>query len=86
MECDRTNKHVIELIKYYLMLNPDMVFFIENPRGMLRKQPWMIELEKSIPNFKRHTVCNAVRSTDLLIRGQMLCITTSNLPSGEKGR
>ena len=30
------------------MINPNMVFFIENPRGMLRKMPWMQE-------FKRHT-------------------------------
>jgi hypothetical protein len=31
------------------MLNPDMVFFFENPRGNLRHMPWMKE-------FKRHTV------------------------------
>lgn len=48
-KCDMVNKHVISLIKYWLDKNPDMVFFIENPRGMLRKMPFMQE-------FKRHTI------------------------------
>ena len=47
-KCDTTNQHFISLIKEWLEINPDMVFFIENPRGMLRKMPWMQE-------FKRHT-------------------------------
>lgn len=48
-KCDSTNQHFISLIKEWLEINPDMVFFIENPRGMLRKMPWMQE-------FKRHTI------------------------------
>lgn len=48
-KCDITNQHFISLIKEWLEINPDMVFFIENPRGMLRKMPWMQE-------FKRHTI------------------------------
>ena len=48
-KCDRVNKHLIELIKEWLKINTKMVFFIENPRGMLRKMPFMQE-------FKRHTV------------------------------
>lgn len=47
-KCDITNQHFISLIKEWLEINPNMVFFIENPRGMLRKMPWMQE-------FKRHT-------------------------------
>ncbi|MBR6613189.1 MAG: DNA cytosine methyltransferase [Clostridia bacterium] len=43
--CDKTNKHVIELIKE---LNP-RYFFIENPRGGMRKMDFMQE-------FKRYTV------------------------------
>jgi len=46
---DRVNKHFIQLIKEWLIINPDMVFFIENPRGMMRKMPFMQE-------FKRHTI------------------------------
>ncbi len=48
-KCDRVNQHFISLIKQWLALNPLMVFFIENPRGMLRKMPFMQE-------FKRHTI------------------------------
>lgn len=48
-KCDTTNQHFISLIKEWLEINPDMAFFIENPRGMLRKMPWMQE-------FKRHTI------------------------------
>ena len=42
-KCDRVNKHFIELIKDWLVINPDMVFFIENPRGMLRHMDFMKE-------------------------------------------
>ena len=48
-KCDNVNQHWIGLIKEYLELNPDLVFFIENPRGMLRHMPWM-------KDFNRHTV------------------------------
>jgi len=47
-ECDLTNQHFISLIKEWLTINPNLIFFIENPRGMLRKMPFMQE-------FKRHT-------------------------------
>lgn len=49
VKCDNVNKHWIGLIKEYLELNPNLIFFIENPRWMLRHLPWMQE-------FKRHTV------------------------------
>ena len=48
-KCDIVNQHFIGLIKEWLVINPNMVFFIENPRGMLRYMKWMQE-------FKRHTV------------------------------
>jgi hypothetical protein len=48
-KCDEVNQNFIGLIKEWLKINPDMVFFIENPRGMLRKMPFMQE-------FKRHTI------------------------------
>ena len=48
-KCDIVNQHFIGLIKEWLVINPSMVFFIENPRGMLRHMEWMQE-------FKRHTV------------------------------
>lgn len=48
-KCDTVNQHFIGLIKEWLLINPNMIFFIENPRGMLRKMPFMQE-------FKRHTI------------------------------
>ena len=48
-KCDRVNQHFISLINEWLLFNPSMVFFIENPRGMLRKMPFM-------KDFKRHTI------------------------------
>lgn len=47
--CDRVNQHFIGLIKQWLEVNPNMIFWIENPRGMLRKMPFMQE-------FKEHLV------------------------------
>ena len=32
-KCDRLNKNMIKLINEYLMINPNMKYFIENPRG-----------------------------------------------------
>lgn len=49
IKCDNVNKHWILLLKKWLEINPNMVYFIENPRGMLRKMPFMQE-------FTRHTV------------------------------
>jgi hypothetical protein len=48
-KCDKVNVNFINLINDYLTINKNMVFFIENPRGMLRKMPFM-------QSFKRHTV------------------------------
>lgn len=48
-KCDKVNQHFIELIKEWLKINPNLIFFIENPRGMLRKMPFMQE-------FNRYTI------------------------------
>jgi site-specific DNA-cytosine methylase len=48
-KCDEVNQHFIELFKQWLKINPDFIFFIENPRGNLRHMDWMQE-------FNRHTV------------------------------
>jgi len=46
-KCDRVNQNVIRLIKYWLAINPNLKFTFENPRGMLRKMPWMQEFERT---------------------------------------
>ena len=49
IKCDNVNKHWIALINEWLIENPNLIYFIENPRGMLRHMPFM-------KDFKRHTV------------------------------
>lgn len=49
IKCDTVNQHWLNLIGRWLMINPSLVFFIENPRGMLRHMDWM-------QGLKRHTV------------------------------
>ena len=41
VKCDSVNKHFMELIKYYLTLNPKLKYFIENPRGYFRKMDFV---------------------------------------------
>lgn len=48
-KCDLVNQHFISLIESWLLINPKMIFYIENPRGMMRKMPWM-------QKFVRHTI------------------------------
>lgn len=48
-KCDTVNQHWIWLIDKWLQINPNLIFFIENPRWMLRHMPFM-------QRFKRHTV------------------------------
>lgn len=45
-KCDNVNKHYLNLIKEWLKINPNMVFYIENPRGMMRKMPFMKGLQR----------------------------------------
>ena len=48
-DCDRINQHWMQVISEWMEINPNLIFFIENPRGNLRHMPWMKDL-------KRHTV------------------------------
>lgn len=40
-KCDEVNKHWIYLIKEWQKLNPNLIYYIENPRGGLRKMDFM---------------------------------------------
>ncbi len=46
-KCDRVNIHALKLIDHWLKLNPKLVFTIENPRGMMRKMPFMKGLPRA---------------------------------------
>lgn len=39
--CDNVNQNVIKIIKDLLEINPNLIYFIENPRGGLRKMNFM---------------------------------------------
>ena len=41
VKCDSVNQNVLELFKQIQKINPNFVYYIENPRGMMRKMPWM---------------------------------------------
>ena len=62
--CDKVNKHVIEMINEFLKINPNMIYFIENPRGGMRKMNFM----KNLPRYTV-TYCqygdNRMKPTDL---------------------
>jgi len=36
-KCDHINWHLKSLISEWLLINPNLLFYIENPRGMMRK-------------------------------------------------
>ena len=42
-------RKTVEIINYFLRVNPNLIYFIENPRGLMRKMPEM----QALP---RHTV------------------------------
>ena len=45
-KCDKVNYNQISLINYYLKLNPNLKFYIENPRGMMRKMPFVNGIDR----------------------------------------
>lgn len=57
-------KKCLEIIEYYLTLNPDMVWFIENPRGLLRKMPFMEGLQRHTITYCQYGE-NRMKPTDI---------------------
>jgi site-specific DNA-cytosine methylase len=45
-KCDRVNFNQIKLINHFLNINPKLKFFIENPRGMMRKMPFVNGIDR----------------------------------------
>ena len=44
--CDTVNTHVLGIINELLQINPNMIYFIENPRGGMRKMDFMQKLPR----------------------------------------
>lgn len=63
-KCDRVNQHLISLIADFQKLNPNLVYFIENPRGMLRKMPFMQSLPRQTVWYCQYSFTTA-KPTDI---------------------
>jgi hypothetical protein len=50
-KCDSVNNHFIDLIYKLLELNPNLKFFIENPRGMMRKMPFVKGMDRGMVTY-----------------------------------
>ena len=44
-KCDRVNIHIHNLIKQWLKINPNLKYYIENPRGMMHKMDFVKHTE-----------------------------------------
>jgi site-specific DNA-cytosine methylase len=53
-KCDRVNKIAIDLVHHYLKINSKLIYTIENPRGMLRKMPFMKGLPRKTVWYCRY--------------------------------
>jgi len=47
IKCDRVNKNALSIVSYFLSVNPNMKFYMENPRGMMRKMPFVADLDRA---------------------------------------
>lgn len=54
--CDNVNQNVIKIIKELKHLNPNLIFFIENPRGGLRKMDFMQEFPRYTVTYCQYTL------------------------------
>lgn len=45
-KCDEVDQHVLEVLEELRKINPNLIFFIENPRACLQKMAWMQPYEK----------------------------------------
>lgn len=50
-KCDKVNQHFLGLIYHWLKINPNLIFYIENPRGMMRKMPFMRQLPRTTVTY-----------------------------------
>tara|TARA_R110002012_G_scaffold271164_4_gene456380 strand:- start:1237 stop:1902 length:666 start_codon:yes stop_codon:yes gene_type:complete len=47
IKCDRINKKIVDLFKQVEKINPNFIWYIENPRGVLRKMSFMRGLDRT---------------------------------------
>ena len=64
-KCDRVNQHVIAMVEHWLKINPDMVFFFENPRGNLRHMWFMKDLPRHTVWYCQYSKDERAKPTDI---------------------
>lgn len=47
-------KRTIEIINFYKRINPNLIWFIENPMGVLRKMPFMQSLKRNTVTYCKY--------------------------------
>ena len=57
-------QETIDIIEYFKRINPDLIWFIENPRGMLRKFPIMENLPRTTVTYCTYGD-NRMKPTDI---------------------
>ena len=62
-ESDECNIHVLELLEELRKLNPNLIFYIENPRACLQNMTWMKPYDKY-----KHLITYCQYSTDLPLK------------------
>lgn len=45
-QCDDINQHTLSLLNEFIKINPNILFFIENPRACLQNMLWMKSMDK----------------------------------------
>lgn len=65
--CDRINTHVVELLKEFRKMGTKACF-IENPRGALRKMPWMADIPRWTVTYCQYGETRQ-KPTDLWVMG-----------------
>ena len=62
--CDKVNINVIKIINDLLKINPNLLYFIENPRGGLRKMNFMKDLPRYTVTYCQYGD-NRMKPTDI---------------------
>ena len=62
--CDKVNTHVIDMINELLKINPKLIYFIENPRGGMRKMNFMKDMPRYTVTYCQYGD-NRMKPTDI---------------------
>lgn len=63
-QCDLVNIHVMNLLQDLILRNPALIWFIENPRGAMRKMPWLEGIPRYTVTYCQYGECRQ-KPTDI---------------------